>query len=89
VRFVSGACLGIQKSFYFLSCAHFAWFCTFLCSAHSNVCAFWKWGLPGHPKKVFVFLFVHILHGFAHFGPFCTPISVPFDFVSGACLRIQ
>jgi hypothetical protein len=39
-------------------------------------------------KKVF-FLFVHILHGFAHFGPFCTPISVPFDFVSGACLRIQ
>jgi hypothetical protein len=43
----------------------------------------------GIQKKVFVFLFVHILHGFAHFGPFCTPISVPFDFVSGACLRIQ
>ena len=28
VRFASGACLGIQKSAFFV-CAHFAWFCTF------------------------------------------------------------
>ena len=58
VRFGSGACLGIQKSVFFI-CAHFAWFCTFWSFLHSNFCAFWfcKWSLPAHPIKCVLGMF--------------------------------
>ena len=61
-------------------CAHFCAFCTPI--SVRFVSGAWM----GIQKSVF--LFVHILHGFAYFFcAFCTPISV--RFVSGACLGIH
>ena len=69
MRFVSGACLGIQKSVSFLICAHFAWFCTFFVLFALQFLCVLQVELAWASKKV-LFLFVHILHGFAHFVSF-------------------